>query len=514
MSDEFKDKSEHTETENHTEESGQVNFVMNEPGHTETAENEEKEPVTELGTEPEMPKEEWYAEEKKKEYHSYEYAEPEQKETGKKANKDKKQKKSPLKVIGLTVVCALIFGLVAGFVIHMINPAGIGSKKDVVLEETQTVAKENNADNASAMGVNTVAQVTKNAMPSIVSIVSVSVQELPEIFQYFYGQEVQEEKSSGSGIIVGQNDKELLIATNNHVVNGADPLTVIFTNQDGSAVTSNEKEDVEEPGEEQGSAVNAQVKGTDPDNDLAVVSVKLEDIPKDILDEIKIASIGDSDSLALGEQVVAIGNALGYGQSVTSGYISALNRKVSSDNADSTFIQTDAAINPGNSGGALLNMKGELVGINSAKIASSEVEGVGFAIPISTAQPILDELMSKETRYKVEDENKAAYIGITATDVTEDAVQVYGMPIGVFVYGTEEGGPAEEAGIRKGDVILKMDGNTLKTRTDLIDKLAYYEAGEEIEVVVSRQEEGEWKEEKLTVKLGAKKDMTQEEKAE
>ena len=219
-----------------------------------------------------------------------------------------------------------------------------------------------------------------------------------------------------------------------------------------------------------------------------------------------MASIGDSDALAMGDQVVAIGNALGYGQSVTSGYVSALNRQVSSENANSTFIQTDAAINPGNSGGALLNMNGELVGINSAKIASNEVEGVGFAIPISKAEPILDDLMSKETRYKVEDESKASYLGITCTDVTSEAVQVYGMPVGVFVYSLEEDGPAAQAGIQKGDVILKIDGTSLNTRDELIERLQYYEAGESVDFVISRAQNGEYKEQTITVTLGAKKD--------
>ena len=359
-------------------------------------------------------------------------------------------------------------------------------------------------------------------MPSIVSIVGVSVQEIPQIYQYFgYGQQ-QETQSSGSGIIVGQNDTELLIATNNHVVSGTNSLTVCFTNQDGSAVTANgdvEKTSAEgESGntnqdgqdssldEVQSGAVSAQIKGTDADNDLAVISVKLEDIPEDVLSEIKVATIGDSDSLQMGEQVVAIGNALGYGQSVTSGYVSALNRQVSSDDTDGTFIQTDAAINPGNSGGALLNMKGELIGINSAKIASDEVEGMGFAIPISKAEPILDEMMNQETRYKVEDEDKAAYIGITCENVTSDVNQMYGIPQGVYVDTVVEGGPAEEAGIKKGDVITKIDGTAIDAYKDLVDRLEYYEAGETVELEVYRAQDGEYNAQKISVTLGAKKD--------
>jgi len=232
----------------------------------------------------------------------------------------------------------------------------------------------------------------------------------------------------------------------------------------------------------------------------------LEDIPEDVLSEIKVATIGDSDSLQMGEQVVAIGNALGYGQSVTSGYVSALNRQVSSDDTDGTFIQTDAAINPGNSGGALLNMKGELIGINSAKIASDEVEGMGFAIPISKAEPILDEMMNQETRYKVEDEDKAAYIGITCENVTSDVNQMYGIPQGVYVDTVVEGGPAEKAGIKKGDVITKIDGTAIDAYKDLVDRLEYYEAGETVELEVYRAQDGEYNDQKISVTLGAKKD--------
>ena len=219
-----------------------------------------------------------------------------------------------------------------------------------------------------------------------------------------------------------------------------------------------------------------------------------------------MATIGDSDSLAMGDQVVAIGNALGYGQSVTSGYVSALNKQVSSDSANGTFIQTDAAINPGNSGGALLNMKGELVGINSAKIASDEVEGMGFAIPISQAEPILDQLMSQETREKVEDENQASYLGVTCMDSTSTVNEMYNIPVGVFVYDVEEDGPADQAGIKKGDVITKIDGTSVQTKEDLTGRLEYYKAGETVDIVLYRTDNGEYKEQTVSVTLGAKKD--------
>lgn len=437
------------------------------------------------------------------------------------APKSKRQQKKPMamgKKFGLLVAAAAVFGIVAGSTFQAVNY--IGDKmfpgETTKIENTATTQ----SSSAAAKGVSTsqggesVAEVAKNVMPSIVSITGVSVQEIPNYFGF--GTQQYEGQSSGSGIIVGQNDTELLIATNNHVVKDANSLTVCFTDQDGNAVTAKDLENTSAESNSQssdsstelenGTAVAAQIKGTDSDNDLAVISVKLSDIPEDVLSQIKVATLGDSDSLTVGEQVVAIGNALGYGQSVTSGYVSALNKKVSSENANSTFIQTDAAINPGNSGGALLNMKGELIGINSAKIASDEVEGMGFAIPISKAEPILDNLMSKKTREKVEDENKAAYLGITCKNVTSEASEMYNMPVGVFVDSVVENGPAEEAGLKAGDIIRKIDGTSVETYDNLVSQLEYYEAGEKIEFEISRADGGEYKDQTITVTLGAKKD--------
>ena len=517
-----------SETEKTTNESA----VTQEPGNAPTPEN----PVYARAYQPheqrESTKEEWYQEAQQEQkqqqsYNAYQFTAPE----SKKPNRSGKKLNGQGRKFGTVVATAVVFGLVASAVFQgtnyvgsKLNPQG---KKSVQVQSTQTISQNKSSDSeesvsGSTEGTSSVSQVAKNAMPSIVSIVGVSVQEIPQIYQYFgYGQQ-QETQSSGSGIIVGQNDTELLIATNNHVVSGTNSLTVCFTNQDGSAVTANgdvEKTSAEgesgstnQDGQDsslddvQSGAVSAQIKGTDADNDLAVISVKLEDIPEDVLSEIKVATIGDSDSLQMGEQVVAIGNALGYGQSVTSGYVSALNRQVSSDDTDGTFIQTDAAINPGNSGGALLNMKGELIGINSAKIASDEVEGMGFAIPISKAEPILDEMMNQETRYKVEDEDKAAYIGITCENVTSDVNQMYGIPQGVYVDTVVEGGPAEEAGIKKGDVITKIDGTAIDAYKDLVDRLEYYEAGETVELEVYRAQDGEYNAQKISVTLGAKKD--------
>ena len=551
MSEEFKnefDENKETETDNvnmqeetetvfednasKPEETTNESAVTQEPGNAPTPENPIYARAYQPNEQRESTKEEWYQEAQQEQkqqqsYNAYQFTAPE----SKKPNRSGKKLNGQGRKFGTVVATAVVFGLVASAVFQgtnyvgsKLNPQG---KKSVQVQSTQTISQNKSSDSeesvsGSTEGTSSVSQVAKNAMPSIVSIVGVSVQEIPQIYQYFgYGQQ-QETQSSGSGIIVGQNDTELLIATNNHVVSGTNSLTVCFTNQDGSAVTGNgdvEKTSAEgESGstnqdgqdssldEVQSGAVSAQIKGTDADNDLAVISVKLEDIPEDVLSEIKVATIGDSDSLQMGEQVVAIGNALGYGQSVTSGYVSALNRQVSSDDTDGTFIQTDAAINPGNSGGALLNMKGELIGINSAKIASDEVEGMGFAIPISKAEPILDEMMNQETRYKVEDEDKAAYIGITCENVTSDVNQMYGIPQGVYVDTVVEGGPAEEAGIKKGDVITKIDGTAIDAYKDLVDRLEYYEAGETVELEVYRAQDGEYNAQKISVTLGAKKD--------
>lgn len=464
----------------------------------ETADNTAKEP----------------AGDKKNNYSSYQFATPASPE--KKAKK-KKNTSGAARKLGFAAACAAVFGLVAGVVFQGVNYVG----DQLTPEETTQIAQAQLTNNSSTSSSDSssqgnVAQVAANVMPSVVAITSISVQEIPNYYGYFFnyggGTQAQETESSGSGIIVGQNDTELLIATNNHVVEGATSLSVCFTNQDGTAASS--ESDVENTSADSGSstdleggtAVTAQVKGTDVDNDLAVVSVNLSDIPEDVRNEITIANLGSSDDLVVGEQVVAIGNALGYGQSVTSGYVSALNKQVSSDDVNGTFIQTDAAINPGNSGGALLNMNGEVVGINSSKIASDSVEGMGFAIPISRAEPILDELMSRETRQKVEDESQAAYLGITCINVTSNTQEMYNMPVGVFVNSVEEGGPAAEAGIQQGDIIQKFDGTTVQTYDNLTNQLSYYQAGEQVEVVIARAEGGQYEEQTVTVTLGARSD--------
>ena len=415
------------------------------------------------------------------------------------------------------VALAVIFGLVAGVVFQGVNIAADkyrGNDSSTTIGKTETVTgTEDSTDSSSADSTvkdivaesGTVAGVAQATMSSIVAITSVSVQEIPSFFGY--GTRQYESAGSGSGIIVGENDSELLIATNNHVVSGATTLTVCFA---GSDVVGAEEETQAMASSSDGdadvdNAVSAKIKGTDEENDLAVVAVEKSDIPDETMEEIKIAQMGSSDDLVVGEQVVAIGNALGYGQSVTSGWISALNRSISTEDGEASgLIQTDAAINPGNSGGALLNMNGEVIGINAAKYADSQVEGMGYAIPISKAEPILEELMNRETRDKVEDSSKVGYMGVKAADLTTEAIQMYNMPAGAFITEVTEGGAADNAGIKKGDIIVKLDGQKVSGKDDLVDKLQYYEVGETIEVVISRANSGEYKEQTVEVTLGSK----------
>lgn len=424
---------------------------------------------------------------------------PKMPDLSKKPQKSKKKKSSGsiFKKFLLCISLAIVFGVVAGGV--FLGVSAVGSEVlglSMTQETVDTVPKiESTApstDNSSstsapasatsANGDLTVAQVAEQCMPAMVAITTKSITEVPNYFGF--GIQNYESTSSGSGIIIDQNEQELLIATNNHVVAGANTLTVAFVDE---------------------TLVEGTIKGTDADNDLAVVSVKLSDISNDTLKAIKVIQIGNSDEMAVGDQVVAIGNALGYGQSVSSGWVSALDREVSIDNITLTLLQTDAAINPGNSGGALLNMRGELIGINESKYADTSVEGMGYAIPVSTATPILSNLMSKETRYKV-DEDDSSYIGITCKDISADFASMYGVPTGVYVDSVEENGPAAQAGIKKGDIITKFDGTKLSSYTDLVSKLEYYAAGEIVEVTIARADDGEYKEQTVLVTLGSVND--------
>lgn len=420
------------------------------------------------------------------------------------------------KKVGTTIALAVIFGLVAAVVFQAANFAADRflntGKSSVQIKTTDSVdLQETASDDSTADKVlsdsenGTVAAVAQASMPSVVAITTVSVQEIPSFFGYSSRQ--YKSASTGSGIIVGDNDDELLIATNNHVVDGATTLSVCFigddvANAETETVNAGDNGDLNVE-----DAVSAKIKGTDADNDLAVVAVKKSDIPEDTLNQIKIAQIGSSDDLAVGQQVVAIGNALGYGQSVTSGWISALNRTISTDDGTNStgLIQTDAAINPGNSGGALLNMKGELIGINSAKYADSAVEGMGYAIPISKAKPILEELMNRETREKV-DSSKKGYLGVSLANLTTEAIEMYNMPTGAFVRSVEDDSPAQVAGICKGDIIVKFDGQKVSDGDDLLDKLQYYKSGEKIEAVIARATNGEYEENTIELTLGTRPD--------
>lgn len=431
--------------------------------------------------------------------------------SGHRRNQNSFQKKA-----GATIALAVIFGLVAAVVFQAANFAADRflntGKSSVQIKTTDSVdLQETASDDSTADKVlsdsenGTVAAVAQASMPSVVAITTVSVQEIPSFFGYSSRQ--YKSASTGSGIIVGDNDDELLIATNNHVVDGATTLSVCFigndvANAETETVNAGDNGDLNVE-----DAVSAKIKGTDADNDLAVVAVKKSDIPEDTLNQIKIAQIGSSDDLAVGQQVVAIGNALGYGQSVTSGWISALNRTISTDDGTNStgLIQTDAAINPGNSGGALLNMKGELIGINSAKYADSAVEGMGYAIPISKAKPILEELMNRETREKV-DSSKKGYLGVSLANLTTEAIEMYNMPTGAFVRSVEDDSPAQEAGICKGDIIVKFDGQKVSDGDDLLDKLQYYKSGEKIEAVIARATNGEYEENTIELTLGTRPD--------
>lgn len=431
--------------------------------------------------------------------------------SGHRRNQNSFQKKA-----GATIALAVIFGLVAAVVFQAANFAADRflntGKSSVQIKTTDSVdLQETASDDSTADKVlsdsenGTVAAVAQASMPSVVAITTVSVQEIPSFFGYSSRQ--YKSASTGSGIIVGDNDDELLIATNNHVVDGATTLSVCFigddvANAETETVNAGDNGDLNVE-----DAVSAKIKGTDADNDLAVVAVKKSDIPEDTLNQIKIAQIGSSDDLAVGQQVVAIGNALGYGQSVTSGWISALNRTISTDDGTNStgLIQTDAAINPGNSGGALLNMKGELIGINSAKYADSAVEGMGYAIPISKAKPILEELMNRETREKV-DSSKKGYLGVSLANLTTEAIEMYNMPTGAFVRSVEDDSPAQEAGICKGDIIVKFDGQKVSDGDDLLDKLQYYKSGEKIGAVIARATNGEYEENTIELTLGTRPD--------
>lgn len=438
----------------------------------------------------------------------------------------KVKKKHPvLKKLTLSIVTGILFGIFAGlgvYVVYGLSGAGFGMAKiermrsevddmasqledmqaamsssvqsgsstasgdentgvepksrDIEIDGTNEDTQIPQMDTQTVTAVVTdVTEVVKTAMPCVVSITNLYTD------TDWYGESTQEE-ASGSGIIIGETDDELLIVTNYHVIEGCDELSVQFIDD---------------------SEVLAYVKGTDSDNDLAVITVFLEDIEEKTKEQIAIATLGDSDALQVGEPAIAIGNSLGYGQSVTTGVISALNREIVIDDNTSYLIQTDAAINPGNSGGALLNVKGEVIGINSNKIANYVIEGMGYAIPITTAKPIIEELMQHETRKKVSDSERS-FLGISGTDVTSDVSETYDMPKGVYVAQVLENSAAESAGLLKGDIITAFDGDTISSMSQLQGVLEYYAAGSVVELTIMRHEAGSYQEQKVAVTLGAK----------
>lgn len=409
------------------------------------------------------------------------------------------------------VVCAAVFGVVATGTMYFTGDSlGIfknNSKEAVVIPSTsvgagntgitgseggttlQTAADKTTTSSSGETVITDVSGVVKNVMPSVVAITSTQLVQSGysgSLYDYYFGNgnsdnnQYEEQTGAGSGIIIGQNDTELLVVTNNHVVEGADSLQVQFID---------------------GETVDAAIKGTDSEKDLAVVAVKLSDIKKSTLEQIKVATLGDSDKLEVGEGTIAIGNALGYGQSVTTGVVSALNREVQYENRTMKLIQTNAAINPGNSGGALLNSKGEVIGINAAKYSSSSVEGMGFAIPVSSVKDVIENLMNKETLTKV-DSDKKGYLNIYGRDVTSTLSETYSVPTGVYVIEVIEGGAADKAGIEKSNVITKINGESVSSMEDLQRKLEYYEKGTEVTLTIQYAKGNEYKEKEVKVTLG------------
>ena len=406
------------------------------------------------------------------------------------------------KKIAVAICCGVCFGVFAGAGFFAVNTAGnilanqvgIISEKGAKAEpeEEKDIVKDTVEENKGAAEVNEVAYTTvtdvtgvvKEVMPCVVSINNRYVEKMS-----FWGQVYSSEaRSAGSGFIERKNETELLLVSNQHVVASAEELTVQFVD---------------------GTQAQAQIKGVDVDKDLAVIAVQLEDIEADTMSKISIAKLGDSDSLTVGEPAIAIGNALGYGQSVTTGVVSALDRAIAStDNMETastgdteinTFIQTDAAINPGNSGGALLNMKGEVIGINSNKIGGSAVEGMGYAIPISDVKPIIENLMNKQPKV---DEDKRGYLGITGVDVKADYSELYDLPKGVYVSSVVEGAAADQAGIMRGYIITALNGEEIESMLELKEELTYYAAGDTVELSVMKMMSQGYEEDTVSVTLG------------
>lgn len=422
-------------------------------------------------------------------YNEYNYYDPNQEdpdnifdEQPKQPDQPKQPRKKGKMPKWCTAVClGLVFGLTASVAFQASNVVGdkITGKAEETKETKQTATVSTTQLSQSSSTITSdISEIVSQVMPSVVSITNLSVQEV----QSFFGSiQQQESTSAGSGIIIKQNDTELLIVTNNHVVEGASTLTVTFADEE---------------------SVEANIKGTDPTKDLAVVAVPLDSIKDSTMDAIAVATLGDSTKLQVGEPAIAIGNALGYGQSVTTGIISALDRDLEMEGFDSKLIQTDAAINPGNSGGALLNANGEVIGINTVKVNANAVEGMGYAIPISDAADVITNLMNRETRTKVS-EDEQGYLGIEGVDVSSDSAQMYNMPVGVYISGVVDGGGADKAGLSKGSIITEMEGITIDSMSTLKDQLQYYKVGETVELKVQvLNARGEYTEKEVSVTLG------------
>lgn len=407
----------------------------------------------------------------------------------------KQKKKGGLaKKAGLITAAALLFGTVSGGTMaginvlsnHLFVNNAAETQAETKVAEPQTAAPETavqqaqTAENSGAV-VMDVSKIVEDVMPSMVSIDNTV---LYTTQNWFYGNQTYEVPSSGSGIIVGENDTELLVVTNNHVIEDSKEIKATFID---------------------GTSVDAAVKGTDSAADLAVIAVPLDQIPDDTKSKIKPAVLGNSDDLKMGQGVIAIGNALGYGQTTTVGYISAVDRKIQTDESGATknVIQTDAAINPGNSGGALVNMKGEVIGINEAKTSATSVEGVGYAIPVSEVQDIIKDLMNQKTRITV-DAEKQGYLGIQGTDVDQQDASLYGMPEGVFVYKVVEGGAASQSDLQEKDIITKIDNQSIRTMEELKNMLTYYESGTTVTMTVMRLENGQYVEKQVDIVLGSR----------
>ena len=427
-------------------------------------------------------------------YGNYPVNEGNMNSTGQNGNNDNKKRKKS-NPVALVLVAALLIGGSAGGGVYLGNmlsarQAALNqtvAKTDTVKEKTtkNTVTLANTSDSGSVTATNSdVSGVVENVMPSIVSINNVYDSVTTDIFGQSYK---SQSGGSGSGIIIGQNDEEVLIVSNNHVTKAESnaknqKITVTFNDE---------------------TTAEATIKGADSGADLSVLSVKMSDIKKDTLSKIKVATVGDSSKMKVGQMVIAIGNALGYGQSTTVGYVSALNREIADEDFTMKLIQTDAAINPGNSGGALLNAKGEVIGINSVKYASEKVEGMGFAIPISTALPIINDLMNREEIA----ENEQSYLGIMGRDVTKNYNQIYGIPIGVYITDTTKSSPADKAGLKMGNIITGFNGAAIKTMAELQAKLAAVKAGTVIKLTIMQYDNGQYVEKAVQVTLGNRSEI-------